>query len=192
MKAAVLVLSAILICGCSRTYKVHFETTKGPFVITVNRSWAPLGADRFYELVNGGFYDGARFFRVLPGFVAQFGIAGEAALNAKWHDTNLQDDPVTQSNLRGTITFATGGPNTRTTQVFINLADNPRLDKTGFSPFGAVTEGMEVVDRFYTGYGEGAPRGNGPSQDRAEAEGNAYFERDFPKLDYIKKATVEK
>jgi peptidyl-prolyl cis-trans isomerase A (cyclophilin A) len=188
---------AVLVCGCSSghapdSYKVHFETSLGPVVVTVNRSWAPLGADRFYELVNGGFYDGARFFRVLPGFVAQFGIARDAALNAKWHDTNLQDDPVTESNRRGTITFATGGPNTRTTQVFINLADNQRLDKTGFSPFGVVTEGMEVVDRFYSGYGEGAPRGPGPAQDRAEAEGNVYFERDFPKLDYIKKATIEK
>ncbi len=196
MKASVLVLSAILVCGCSRhapdSYKVRFETSQSPVVVTVNRSWAPLGADRFYELVNGGFYDGARFFRVLPGFVVQFGIARDAALNAKWHDANLQDDPVTESNRRGTITFATGGPNTRTTQVFINLADNARLDKTGFSPFGVVTQGMEVVDRFYSGYGEGAPRGSGPAQDRAESEGNAYFERDFPKLDFIKKATIEK
>jgi peptidyl-prolyl cis-trans isomerase A (cyclophilin A) len=142
--------------------------------------------------VKSGFYDGARFFRVLPGFVVQFGIAADPAATAKWHDANLTDDAVKQSNKRGTITFATGGPNTRTTQVFINLADNGRLDPKGFSPFGAVSQGMEVVDQFYSGYGEGAPDGSGPVQKTAESDGNAYLMRDFPKLDYIKKATIEK
>ena len=160
--------------------------------MTVNRDWAPLGADRFYMLVKSGFYDGARFFRVMPGFVVQFGIARDPALNAKWHKANLPDDPVKQSNRRGTVSFATDGPNTRTTQVFINLANNARLDKKGFAPFAAVTQGMEAVDQFYSGYGEGAPMGAGPSQTRAEAEGNTYFEREFSKLDYIKKATIEK
>jgi peptidyl-prolyl cis-trans isomerase A (cyclophilin A) len=174
------------------SYKVRFDTTKGAFLITVDRRWAPLGADRFYTLVKSGFYDGARFFRVLPGFVVQFGIAGDPATNTQWHGAILMDDPVTQSNQRGTMTFATGGPNTRTTQVFINLAANQRLDSKGFAPFGAVTQGMEVVDQLYSGYGEGAPMGGGPMQTRAEAEGNAYFEREFPKLDYIKKATIEK
>ncbi len=174
------------------TYKVRFDTAKGQFLVTVTRAWAPLGADRFYTLVKSGFYDGARFFRVISGFVVQFGIAGNPALNAKWHDANLVDDPVTQGNRRGTITYGTAGPNTRTTQVFINLADNARLDSKGFAPFGAVTEGMEVVDQFYSDYGEGPPMGGGPAQSRAEAEGNSYFERDFPKLDYIKKATIEK
>jgi len=204
---AVLIAAALVSGGCSReeagtasadarapdTYKVRFATSKGDLVVTVERKWAPLGADRFYTLVKSGFYDGARFFRVLPGFVVQFGIAGDPALNAKWHNANLPDDPVTQSNRRGTVSFATGGPNTRTTQVFINLSDgNARLDARGFSPFGTVTEGMEIADQFYSGYGEGAPRGSGPAQDRAEAEGNAYLERDFPRLDYIKKAAIEK
>jgi peptidyl-prolyl cis-trans isomerase A (cyclophilin A) len=204
---AVLVRGALAGAGCSRqeagtasadarapdTYKVRFATSKGDLVVTVERKWAPLGADRFYTLVKSGFYDGARFFRVLPGFVVQFGIAGDPALNAKWHNANLPDDPVAQSNRRGTVSFATGGPNTRTTQVFINLSDsNARLDARGFSPFGTVTQGMEIADQFFSEYGEGPPRGRGPAQDRAEAEGNAYLEREFSKLDYIKKATIEK
>lgn len=206
MRAAALILAALLFAGCSSekpetstadehapdSYKVKFETSKGDFVVTVTRDWSPLGADRFYTLVKRGFYDGARFFRVLPGFVAQFGIAADPAVTAKWRNANLTDDQVKQSNRRATITFATGGPNTRTTQVFINLADNASLDPRGFSPFGAVSQGMEVVDQLYSGYGEGAPSGNGPAQSTAEADGNAYLVRDFPKLDYIKKATVEK
>ena len=213
MKIDALILAILLVCGCSRqpesakqesasalssdehapdSYKVRLDTSKGTFVITVYRSWAPLGADRFYTLVKSGFFNGARFFRVLPGFVVQFGIAGDPAMTAKWRNANLQDDPVTQSNRRGTLSFATGGPNTRTTQVFINLADNSSLDAKDFSPFGAVSEGMNVVDQLYSGYGEGAPQGTGPSQPQAESEGNRYFERDFPKLDYIQKATIEK
>jgi len=208
MRLAQLALGAIVLCRCSRqaeqpatstaeahapdSYKVHFDTSKGAFVLQVNRSWAPLGADRFYTLVKSGFYNGARFFRVLPGFVVQFGIAADPAVSAKWRNANLPDDPVSQSNRPGTITFATGGPNTRTTQVFINLADNARLDSSGFSPFGVVTQGMDVVEQLYSGYGEGAPNGSGPAQPQAEAEGNAYLEREFPKLDYIKKATIEK
>jgi len=205
MRAAALILAVLVCGGCSSqkteptaeerapdSYKVHFETSKGDFVVSVTREWAPLGADRFHTLVKSGYYDGARFFRVLPGFVVQFGIAADPAVTAKWHNANLTDDLVKQSNRRSTITFATAGPNTRTTQVFINLADNARLDQSGFSPFGAVTQGMEVVDQFYSGYGEGAPNGNGPSQGSAESDGNAYLIRDFPKLDYIKKATIEK
>ena len=206
MRVAALSVAALLCAGCSSekqeaeaadkhapdSYKVKFESSKGDFVVTVTRDWSPLGADRFYTLVKSGFYDGARFFRVLPGFVAQFGIAADPAATAKWRNANLVDDPVKQSNRRATITFATGGPNTRTTQVFINLADNASLDPRGFSPFGAVSQGMEVVDQLYSGYGEGAPSGNGPAQSTAEAEGNAYLIRDFPKLDYIKKATIEK
>ncbi len=201
-----MIAGALFFCACSHqtaettspeehgpdTYKVRFETTKGQFVVTVTRAWAPLGADRFYTLVKSGFYDGARFFRVLPGFVVQFGIAGDPAVNTKWHNANLVDDPVTQTNRRGTITYGTAGPNTRTTQVFINLADNARLDSKGFAPFGEVTEGMDAVDKFYSEYGEGPPLGGGPAQTRAEAEGNAYFGRDFPKLDYAKKASIEK
>jgi len=206
VKAAALILALLLCAGCSSdkqetttgdehapdSYKVKFETSKGDFMVTVTRDWSPLGADRFFTLVKGGFFDGARFFRVLPGFVVQFGIAANPAVTAKWRDANLADEPVKQSNRRGTITYAKGGPNTRTTQVFINLADNARLDPSGFSPFGAVSQGMEVVDQFYSGYGEGAPNGNGPAQSSAESDGNAYLIRDFPKLDYIKKATIEK
>jgi peptidyl-prolyl cis-trans isomerase A (cyclophilin A) len=199
-----MIAGALFSCACSRpapetaeehspdTYKVRFDTTKGPFVVNVTRAWAPLGADRFYSLVKSGFYNGARFFRVLPGFVVQFGIAGDPAVNTKWHNANLVDDPVTQSNRRGTITYGTAGPNTRTTQVFINLANNARLDSKGFAPFGEVTEGMEAVDKFYSEYGEGPPLGGGPAQTRAEAEGTPYFEHDFPKLDYVKKASIEK
>jgi peptidyl-prolyl cis-trans isomerase A (cyclophilin A) len=206
MRVAALILAALLCAGCSSekheasaadehapdSYKVKFETSKGDFVVTVTRDWSPLGADRFYTLVKNGFYDGARFFRVLPGFVVQFGIAADPQVTAKWRNANLVDDPVKQSNRRATLTFATGGPNTRTTQVFINLADNAQLDPRGFSPFGAVSQGMEVVDQLYSGYGEGAPSGNGPEQSTAESDGNAYLMRDFPKLDYIKKASIEK
>ena len=199
-------IAAVLCAGCSSekqeaaagdehapdSYKVKFETSKGDFLVTVTRDWSPLGADRFYTLVKSGFYDGARFFRVLPGFVVQFGIAADPAVTAKWRVANLMDEPVKQSNRRGTITYAKGGANSRTTQVFINLADNASLDARGFSPFGVVSQGMEVVDQFYSGYGEGAPNGKGPAQSSAESDGNSYLIREFPKLDYIKKASIEK
>jgi peptidyl-prolyl cis-trans isomerase A (cyclophilin A) len=171
-------------------FKVRFVTSKGDFVVQVTRAWAPLGADRFRELVGTGFYDGARFFRVLPRFVAQFGIPGDPKLAAQWDDKAIADDPVRQSNTRGRITFATSGPNTRTTQLFVNYADNARLDRHGFSPFGEVVSGMEVVDAFHADYGEGAPQGKGPDQSRIEKEGNAYLEREFPKLDYVKTARL--
>ena len=173
-------------------YKAKFETTKGDFVVEVNRDWAPLGADRFYELVSTGYYDGVRFFRVLDGFMAQFGIHGDPKVAAQWREKRLQDDPVKESNERGMITYAMGGPNTRTTQVFINYGDNSRLDDGGFAPFGKVTSGMDVVDKLYSEYGEGAPRGAGPDQGRIQAEGNAYLSEAFPMLDYIKKATIQK
>lgn len=172
-------------------YRVRFETSKGGFTLEVNRSWAPLGADRFYGLCRRHFYDNARFFRVIPGFVVQFGISGDPAVSRQWRDTKIPDDPVTVSNRRGSMAFATDGPNTRTTQVFINLADTPRLDSKGFAPFGRVTEGMDVVDRLYSAYGEGPPLGGGPAQSRIEVEGNAYLERAFPKLDYIRTATLQ-
>ena len=172
-------------------YKAKFDTTKGPFVVEVYRGWAPNGADRFYNLVKNGFYDNARFFRVLEGFMAQFGINGDPNIAAVWREANIPDDPVKQSNVRGNLSFATAGPNTRTTQVFINFGDNAGLDGQGFSPFGKVVSGMKVVDSLYDGYGEGAPDGQGPNQGQIQMEGNAYLERDFPKLDYIKKATIE-
>lgn len=173
------------------SYKVTFDTSKGSFVVEVHRDWAPHGADRFYNLVKNGFYDNARFFRVISGFMAQFGINGNPQVSAKWRQANIQDDPVRASNRAGFITFATAGPNTRTTQVFINYADNRALDSQGFAPFGEVTSGMSVVKALYSGYGEGAPRGDGPEQGRIQGEGNKYLTSAFPKLDYIKKATIE-
>lgn len=174
------------------TYNVKFDTSKGSFVVEVHRDWAPNGADRFYNLVKNGFYDNARFFRVISGFMVQFGINADPKISAVWKDADIQDDPVKQSNQSGFITFATAGPNTRTTQVFINYADNRGLDRQGFAPFGRVASGMNVVDALYNGYGEGAPQGGGPAQGRIQQEGNAYLTKDFPKLDFIKKATLAK
>src|SRR5579884_3625838 len=174
------------------TYRAKFDTSKGSFVVEVHRDWAPNGADRFYNLVKNGFYDQGRFFRVIPGFMVQFGINADPAISAKWRTARINDDPVTKSNIRGLITFATAGPNTRTTQVFINYADNSRLDDMGFAPIGQVVSGMDVVDKLYAGYGEGAPRGSGPSQALIQEQGNAYLQKSFPKLDYIKKAMIEK
>jgi peptidyl-prolyl cis-trans isomerase A (cyclophilin A) len=171
-------------------YQAKFDTSKGAFVVEVHRDWAPNGADRFYNLVKNGFYNDVRFFRVLEGFMAQFGINGDPSLSAVWRDANIKDDPVKVSNGRGTITFATAGPNTRTTQVFINFGDNAGLDGQGFSPFGKVVSGMDVVDSLYGGYGEGAPRGAGPDQGQVQAQGNAYLQQDYPKLDYVKTATI--
>jgi peptidyl-prolyl cis-trans isomerase A (cyclophilin A) len=173
------------------TYKVDFDTSAGAFVVEVHRDWAPNGADRFYNLVKNGFYNDVRFFRVIPGFMVQFGIHGDPSVASTWQAARIPDDKVKESNKRGYITFATAGPNTRTTQVFINFGDNAGLDSQGFSPFGRVTKGMEVVDKIYSGYGEGAPQGRGPSQGRIQGEGNAYLTKDFPKMDYIKKATIE-
>ena len=172
-------------------FKAKFETTKGDVIIEVQRDWSPRGAQRFYNLVKNGFYDGCRFFRVISGFMAQVGISGDPQVMAKWRNANIMDDKVSQSNTRGYVSFAkTGAPNSRSTQIFINYRDNSALDPQGFSPFGKVIEGMEVVDEFYAGYGEGAPSGNGPSQMRIQNEGNAYLEEEFPKLDYIKTATI--
>jgi cyclophilin family peptidyl-prolyl cis-trans isomerase len=172
------------------TYRARFETSAGVFVIEVQRDWAPRGADRFYELVKSGYFDGQRFFRVLSGFMAQFGIHGDPKVSAAWRERNIPDDPVRQRNTRGMVSFATAGPNTRTTQVFINYGDNSALDGQGFAPFGRVVKGMTVVDRLYAGYGEGAPRGPGPDQGRVQAEGNAYLASQFPKLDSVTRATI--
>lgn len=166
------------------TFKAEFETSKGTFIIQVTRSWAPQGADRFYNLVKNGFYDECRFFRVLPGFVAQFGINGDPTISSFWREARIPDDPVKASNKRGTICFATAGPNSRTTQLFINYGDNSRLDASGFSPFGEVVEGMSVVDSIYGEYGQTSDQG------RIQTEGNKYLKSFFPKLDYIKKATI--
>jgi peptidyl-prolyl cis-trans isomerase A (cyclophilin A) len=173
-------------------FRARFETTKGPFVIEVHREWAPRGADRFYNLVRAGYFDDVGFFRVISDFMVQFGINGDPRVNAVWQEARIPDDPVRQSNTRGMVTFATSGPDSRTTQVFINFRDNHRLDGMGFAPFGRVVEGLFVVDSLYSGYGEGAPSGGGPGQGRIQSEGNAYLRARFPKLDYVKTARIVK
>jgi peptidyl-prolyl cis-trans isomerase A (cyclophilin A) len=169
------------------SYSVKLETTQGEVVVDVYEKLAPLAAERFKILVEEGFYNDAVFFRVIKGFVAQAGIAGDPEVNAKWRTKRMKDDPVIQSNIKGTITFASAGPNSRTTQFFINYKDNANLDGMGFAPFGKVRE-MEPVEKFYGEYS----RGRGPSQPLIQKEGNAYLKKEFPKLDYIKKATILK
>lgn len=187
---------ALLLSACSapaqkptnetapETYRVNLDTSRGPVVIEVTRANAPIGADRFYNLVKAKYFDGARFFRVLPGFMAQFGLAADPAVSKAW-DVPIQDDPVKTSNVRGAVTFAaTSAPDSRSTQLFINFADNSRLDSQRFAPFGKVVSGMENVDQIYSGYGQN------PDQERIESEGNAYLEKEFPRLDYIKSARI--
>jgi peptidyl-prolyl cis-trans isomerase A (cyclophilin A) len=176
-------------------FNVNLDTSAGQIVIEVQREWAPNGADRFYNLVKNGYYDEIRFFRVIPNFMVQFGISGDPALNTAWRQARIPRDPVKQKNTRGFVTYAMQGgptgPDTRTTQVFINYGDNSSsLDAQGFAPFGRVAKGMDIVDKIYSGYGEGAPTGKGPDQGRLQAEGNAYLMKDFPRMDYIKKATI--
>jgi len=173
-------------------FKVRIDTSKGAFVIEVRRDVAPNGADRFFNLVKNGFYDNTRFFRVVSGFMVQFGINGDPAIMARWRSATIKDDPVKTSNARGFVTFATSGTDSRTTQVFINFSDNSALDRMGFSPFGRVISGMDVADKLFADYGDGAPRGSGPDQGRLQMEGNSYLAKSFPKLDYIKKATIQK
>ncbi len=173
------------------TFTVKLETTKGDLLIDVTTAWAPKGAQRFYNLVKAGYYDDVAFFRAIAGFMAQVGLHGDPDINAIWRVARIDDDPVSQSNKRGYATFATAGPNTRTAQFFLNYKDNATLDGMGFAPFGKVRdESMKVLDALNTEYGEGAPRGRGPSQGRIHGEGNKYLKAEFPNLDYIKKATV--
>jgi len=200
----VLLLCALCLVGCSTSnpprdahltmsseappeFKVNFDTSKGTFVVEVHRDWAPQGVDRFYELVQSGFFNEARFFRVVPNFVVQFGINKDPEVQSKWRTANIQDDPVKQSNQRGYLVFATAGPGTRTTQLFINLRDNSSsLDPQGFAPFAKVTEGMDVVDNLFSGYGEA------PQQPMIQSQGNQYLTSQFPNLDYVKSAKVVK
>ncbi|HXF10746.1 MAG TPA: peptidylprolyl isomerase [Desulfuromonadaceae bacterium] len=172
------------------TFKAQFDTTKGKFTIEVTRALSPNGADRFYTLVKSGFFKDVAFFRVVPGFMCQFGIHGDPAVSAKWRPANISDDPVKGTNARGTITYAMAGPNTRTTQFFINFKDNTGLDGQGFSPFGKVVDGMDIVDKINGEYGDGAPWGRGPDQGRIQTEGNAYLKKEFPNLDYINSVTI--
>jgi peptidyl-prolyl cis-trans isomerase A (cyclophilin A) len=210
------VVAGSLVAGCARraplldpspkslaatapdSFLVAFETSRGRFVVAARRHWSPVGVDRFHYLAKHGFFDGVRFFRVVPGYVAQFGLKGDRVLDSAWTARRIEDDPVRHSNTRGTVAFARGGARTRSTQLFINLVSNPRLDTLagaggapiGFPPIGEVVEGMSVVDSLYSGYGEGAPRGQGPRQDSIRVAGNAYLERGFPKLDYVREARI--
>lgn len=207
-RAALVTAFGLLLYGCSSpeparrapakttderppdVYRVAFDTSKGPFTVEVTRAWAPRGADHFHGLVKTGFYDGARFYRVVRNYVAQFGIGADASMNRLWSTAGIPDDPVKERNRKGTITFAMRGPGTRTTQVFINLKDNLALDKDGFAPFGKVVEGMDVVESLYNSYGDMAPRGSGPDPKLIETQGNSYLESRFPRLDFIKKASI--
>jgi peptidyl-prolyl cis-trans isomerase A (cyclophilin A) len=173
-------------------YRARFETRKGAFVVEVHRAWAPLAADRFYNLVKSGFYDNCRFFRVIDSVLVQVGIHGNPTVQAAWASAFIPDEPPRESNRRGYVALASAGAGSRATQFFVNLADNARFDRAKVAPFGRVTEGMDVLDALYSGYGEGAPRGQGPEQGRIQAEGNAYLKKEFPKLDFIRKATIEK
>jgi len=169
------------------SFKVRFETSKGYFIVMAHRDWSPLGTDRFYFLVNNGFYDGARFFRTLPNFVVQFGLNGDPNVSKAWETRTIKDEPVKQSNQAGFITYAKGGPDSRTTQIFINKVDNSRLDAMGFSPFAKIIDGMHVVEQFYGGYAN-----NVPDQGKIRTQGNGYLDREYPKLDSIVKARVVK
>jgi len=183
-----LLRAALLKDKAPETFQVKFATTRGDFVVTVNRAWAPIGADRFYNLVKHHFYDNASFFRVVPGFVVQFGISAYPPVSAAWENANIKDEPVTQSNKRGYLTYAkTSMPNTRSTQIFINLSDNAGLDRQGFSPFGFVdAQGMKVVEMLYDQYGDSG----GPEQDQISKLGKPYIDKGWPKLDSIKTATL--
>jgi peptidyl-prolyl cis-trans isomerase A (cyclophilin A) len=207
--AAGVVAAAVASEGCARrspiprsrerplvapdSFRVAFETSRGRFEAMAHRAWAPNGVDRFYDLVRRRYYDDARFFRVVPGFVAQFGLSGDPRVSQAWRTRSIPDEPVRQSNRRGRIAFARGARNTRTVQLFVNLRDNARLDTLngfGFPPIAEVVSRMNVVDSLYSGYGEGAPRGSGPVQDSIRAHGNEYLRRAFPQLDFIQRARV--
>lgn len=172
------------------TFHARFETNRGDFTVEVISEWAPNGADRFYNLVRNGYYDGARFYRAVADFMVQFGLHGDPAVTAAWQGERIMDDPVRESNERGTVSFAMAGPDTRTVQIFINLADNERLDGMGFAPIGRVIDGMDVVAQLYTGYGDGPPTGTGPNQMIVREEGNAYLAREYPELDFVERATI--
>jgi peptidyl-prolyl cis-trans isomerase A (cyclophilin A) len=172
-------------------YRVNLDTSKGVVVLEITRAWAPHGADHFYELVTNRYYDGDRFYRVVPHFVVQFGIHGDPQVSQLWSSLRIPDDPVKQKNRKGTVTFASSGPGARTTQVFVNMRDNLALDRQGFAPIGRVAAGMDVLERLYGGYGDMPPRGSGPDGVEIERQGNNYLENHFPRLDYIKKAAIQ-
>jgi peptidyl-prolyl cis-trans isomerase A (cyclophilin A) len=197
MKTIVVVTMAAL-CACSKpapkivvpdVFRVKFETSQGDFTVEATRAWAPHGVDRFHELLRMRYFDQGRFFRVVPGFVAQFGVHRDFKVHDVWREFFIVDDPPSQNNARGTLAIAKSGPNTRATEIFINLADNPALDEENFVPFAKVVDGMEVVDRFYSGYGELRPAGKNIDPTKVEGEANEYLVQKFPRMDYIKKTT---
>ena len=171
-------------------FRARFETSAGTFVVEVHREWSPRGADRFYNLVRSGWYDGQRIYRVVPGFMSQWGLHGDPVATYQWRDQFIDDDPVVVSNTRGRVTFATCDVDCRISEIFVNTDDNAELDAQGFSPFGEVVEGMETVDAFYGEYGDGPPRGDGPYQARVRAEGNEYLDAEFPELTRIERAVI--
>lgn len=172
-------------------WKARFDTTQGGFTVEVTKAWAPQGAERFWKLVKSGFFDDTRFYRVRPGFIVQFGLSGDPNTTAIWNNSPIDDDPVKEKNVRGTVTFAQAGKRSRRTQVFINLKDNVALGRDGFAPFGRVVEGLEVVEKLYAGYGEWEPPGRGPNANRIQTQGNTYLDAQFPQLDRIRRAAVE-
>lgn len=190
LTAAALLLLPVQDPAAPARFKVKLETTKGDIVLQIVRDWAPKGADRLHALVKAGYYDDCRFYRVLPKFIAQFGINGTPATAAKWKDLPIDDDPVKEKNTRGRLVFAKSGPNTRTTNLFLNLKDNLALDGQGFAPVGEVVLGLDIADQLFSGYGDGAPKGRGPNQKRIYEEGNAMLAKDYKDLDFIKKATI--
>src|ERR1700678_277520 len=201
MRIGYVLLAAILLTACKKkeepkpavfpeVFRVKFETSQGNFVVEARRAWSPHGANRFYELVRMKYFDQGRFFRVVPGFIAQFGVNRDFNVHGKWREYFIVDDPPQQKNLRGTLAYAMSGPTTRATEIFINLADNPALDQQGFVPFAQVVQGMQVVDKFYSGYGEMRPEGKYIDPSRVEGEANEYLVQRFPNLDYILRTEI--
>ena len=199
MRKRLAALFCLLAAGCHKpapkvvvpeVFRVKFETTQGDFVVEATRAWAPHGVDRFHELTRMKYFDESRFYRVLQGFIAQFGVHRDFSVHATWRKLFIVDDPPGQKNLRGTLAFAKSGPNTRSTEIFINLADNAVLDDQGFVPFGKIVEGIAVIDKLYAGYGEMRPEGKEIDAGRVEEEANEYLVPRFPKLDYIKRARI--
>jgi peptidyl-prolyl cis-trans isomerase A (cyclophilin A) len=194
------VLLALSLLACSKppapkvvvpgVFRVKFETTQGDFVVEATREWAPHGVDRFHELVRMRYFDQSRFYRVLPGFIAQFGVHRDFKIQNLWNTLHIVDDPPKEKNLRGTLAFAQSGASTRSTQMFINLADNAVLDEQRFVPFAKIVDGMEVVDKFYSGYGDVRPEGKNIDPGRVEEEANEYLVPRFPKMDFVKRASL--
>jgi len=200
MRIGAICVAALLLSACQRKvepkvvvpeiFRVKFQTSKGDFIVEAHRAWAPRGVDRFHELLRMHYFDQGRFFRVVPGFIAQFGVHRDFNVHGKWREDFIVDDPPQQKNLRGTLAYAMSGPTTRATEIFINLADNPALDQQAFVPFAQVVQGMDVVDKFYAGYGEMRPEGKYIDPSRVEGEANEYLVQRFPNLDYIVRTEI--